>query len=255
MGEAAEASSGGGARGMRREFLVLALLAALAAGAVWLAAGGLAALAVRAITPEREAEWLAALTEKLPEWQPRDPVLKARAAMIESLLARLAAHPEAPKISFRLLLLDEPEPNAFAFPGGAIGITRGLLEALGEEEGAYAFVLGHELGHFKNRDHLARLVRGLGSGFAMAVLFGWQGGLDLAGSAQKFLELGYSRRQEMAADEFGLRIARETLGSAAGSGRLFEKLLEKEQLPAWAYMFHTHPDTARRLKRLRDLAR
>ena len=81
-------------------------------------------------------------------------------------------------------------PNAFAIPGGGIGLTTGLLEAMLTEEGM-AFVLAHELGHHTKRHVLKNFWR--------AIL--WTGILSLAGFNDSefglllnFSESGYSTK-------------------------------------------------------------
>jgi Zn-dependent protease with chaperone function len=54
-----------------------------------------------------------------------------------------------------------------------------------------------------------------------------------------------------AADLFGMKLLDEVYGSRAGAERLFEILGAKEQLPKWACMFQTHPDTAQRIREIR----
>ncbi len=83
-----------------------------------------------------------------------------RLATATALLERLASHWEENPYELQLAILEEESPNAFAVPGGAIYVTRGLLDSV-ESENELAFVLGHEIGHFRNRDHLRGLGRGL----------------------------------------------------------------------------------------------
>lgn len=252
MGEAAEASSGGGRRGILRELLQLALLSAAVITVIWLAAAGIAETAVRWITPEQESELLDGLLPELDLWKPSSPADITRKETLNRVLQKLVSHHELPDVKFRIILIDEGTPNAFAFPGGAIGVTRGLLGALGDEEIAYAFVIGHELGHFKHRDHLRRLIRQVGTGTAISLIFGTSGSMAIVGNVNEMLQLGYSRDQEEAADAFALELVKSTYGETTGSERLFEKLNESRPLPAWAYMFTTHPDTAGRIRKIRE---
>ena len=79
--------------------------------------------------------------------------------------------PAVPKLPYRLILIENPKPNAFAFPGGTIGLTSGLIDSLDDPE-ALKFVLGHELGHFHERGHLRGLGRAIGSAVVFSILFG-----------------------------------------------------------------------------------
>ncbi len=53
---------------------------------------------------------------------------------------------DVPDMSFRFFVLDIPQPNAYACPGGYIFITRGMLKAM-QNEAELAFVLAHEIAH------------------------------------------------------------------------------------------------------------
>ena len=64
--------------------------------------------------------------------------------------------------------------------------------------------------------------------------------------------LKYSRDQEAEADEFGIACLDLAYGTHEGAGRLFEILEDESQLPDWAYMFSTHPDSELRLRLLSE---
>jgi predicted Zn-dependent protease len=152
-----------------------------------------------------------------------------RAAPAQELVERLARHwPENP-YSFRVGVIDDEQPNAFAVPGGWIGVTTGLLAQL-ESENELALVLGHEIGHFRNRDHL----RGLGRGIALAVVLGALGLADsgatssLATFAAGVADRAFDRDQESDADLFGLALVYSEYGHVAGALGFFERLPEPE---------------------------
>ena len=108
-----------------------------------------------------------------------------------------------------------------ALPGGLIVVTQGLLDQV-ESENELAFVLGHELGHFRNRDHL----RALGRGVVISLFFAVVTGNDVAGLGIKATDLtlrGFSREQETRADEFGLAIVHAEYGHVNQASRLFER--------------------------------
>ena len=69
---------------------------------------------------------------------------------VQGLGDRLAADSERPELPWSFSVLDDPTPNAFAFPGGYIFITRGLLGLMGNEAELVS-VLGHEIGHVTAR--------------------------------------------------------------------------------------------------------
>ncbi|MBT62988.1 MAG: hypothetical protein CML13_07230 [Puniceicoccaceae bacterium] len=249
LGTSAENSSGGGGRGLARELLTLALLTLCLLGLLYFLAGLVTDFAVARISPAREAalfedHFADEFAEEVPEayaqqWQDA-----------EAILAKVQQATGVPPLQYQLGYQSSTEPNAFALPGGHIILTQGLLDAL-DEEIALAFVLAHELGHFAGRDHLQRLGRQLGFGAGLMILTGFQGNA-LFDSVSNFMALNYSRDEERAADRFALQVLDEIYGSRKGAERLFEILEDKEQLPGWAYMFQTHPDTAQRIREIRD---
>jgi len=64
----------------------------------------------------------------------------------------MASHTSRPELPWVFGVIDSPEVNAFAAPGGYILVTRGLYELL-QDDGEVAAVLGHEISHVVQRDH------------------------------------------------------------------------------------------------------
>lgn len=179
---------------------------------------------------------------------------KEEFARLEQILEKLAAHPDVPALDYRLFSMPNSKPNAFAFPGGGVGVTTGLLNEL-EDDIAFAFVIGHELGHFHNRDHLRGLGRSIGMSVCFALVFGGScGGELLAGNALNIMSRKYSRIQEAAADRFGVKLVRDVYGKTEGVDQLFKILKEKDKAPKWAYMWSTHPRTSDRIEELKRYA-
>jgi len=192
-------------------------------------------------------------------WAREGPVLEdSRAdevARVEALLGRLADHwPDAP-YAFRVEIADDREPNAIALPGGLIVITAGLLDQV-ESENELAFVLGHELGHFRHRDHLRRLGRGIALKLLLTVLRRDEGALQLGGAVSDLTVRGFSRAQENRADRFGLELVEAEYGHVAESWRFFERATgEDAGLDAFVAYLSTHPAAAERIGELRGEAR
>ena len=105
------------------------------------------------VSPEQEyllgRAWLSVLRGEVKQLS--DPLLKD---YVEATVYRLAETSQVQDRRFQFVLLDSPELNAFAAPGGIIGINGGLfLHA--ETEAEYASVITHELAHLSQR-HFAR---------------------------------------------------------------------------------------------------
>jgi Zn-dependent protease with chaperone function len=221
--------------------LALALVVGAALALDWL---------IPKIPPALELRLFAGLVPaELTRADPPDP----RQAALAALLARLERHwPGGPEL--RVFVIDDPDPNAMALPGGWIGVTDGLLAAVGSEN-ELALVIGHELGHFRHRDHL----RGLGRGIAAALVLGELGGGGellggLGGLAIHLAERGFDREQERAADLFGLELVEAEYGHVAGAFDFFARLPEDGNGRLAGYL-STHPLHAERIEALRREAR
>lgn len=235
------------------EFVKLTLLTVVVIGAIYLGVGALVDWGVTRISVARELALFVDI-----DFSDLDSDDSEALATARSLLDRLSDSPQVPDIPFRLILMDEADPNAFAFPGGTIGVTRGLLDLLPEEQDL-AFVLAHELGHFQNRDHLRGLGRALGINLLVGVIFGAQMEVgSVATVPMMMMTSSYSRAQETRADEYALRLMLDVFGTDTGFERLFTELEQQSDLPAWTQMFSTHPlpgDRILNLRRLADLLR
>ncbi len=242
LGETANASSGRKLTG--REYLRIVLFVVLGLVFINLFVWATVEVGVRFISVEREAvlfSFLGGEDDGAPELE-----------LYRDTLEKLRTYPSVLPYPYRLFLVEDDRPNAFAVMGGAIGITQGLVETLGDDEIAVAFLLGHELGHFAHRDHL----RGAGRALLLAgcySLFFPQGGGDcVSGMTYEAIITAYSRRQEEQADLFGLRLVYDVYGHTDGATRLLERLHEDRKIPDWAYMFTTHPGPERRIRLLEN---
>ena len=227
--------------------LIGGLLALLVVLGVVVAAG--VDLAVGLIPPELEARVFpggAEAGEGAPD---------ARREALQALLDRLAARwPEAP-LRFQVSLLDEPQANAAALPGGSVLVTSGLVAAV-DSENELAFVLAHELGHFAGRHHLRRLGRRAVYGLALAALTG-RGGIagDLGSLTGELTSRGFDREQEREADAFGLALIAAEYGHAGGAADLFDHLgSDAPRIEEVVAYFSTHPAGRDRTEALRGEA-
>lgn len=191
------------------------------------------------------------------DWMPEDlvvaEVVDERRQGLQDLVDRLAGHWADAPYDFRVEIDESGAANAVALPGGLIVVTQGLLDQV-ESENELAFVLGHELGHFRNRDHL----RALGRGVVISMFFVVITGGDVAGLGIKATDLtlrGFNREQESKADAFGLAIVHAEYGHVNEASRLFERW-DEEHDSASALMSYlsTHPQPGDRAERLREIA-
>ena len=137
-------------------------------------------------------------------------------AYVNEVGQKLAKQSHRASIPWTFTVLDSPEINAFALPGGYVYITRGILPYMASEADM-AGVLGHEIGHVTARHGAQRATRqqtaGLGV-LAVTVLgavleskAGLDGGTDMFGRVAQGMAAGYvasySREQELQADALG----------------------------------------------------
>lgn len=191
------------------------------------------------------------------DWLPEDLVTVSpadeRLNETQLLVDRLAEHWVDAPYDFRVEIDNSEVVNAMALPGGLIIVTEGLLDEVGSEN-ELAFVLGHELGHFRNRDHL----RALGRGIVLSLFFTVATGSDVSGVGIKVTDIalrGFSREQEENADEFGLSVVYAEYGHVAEAWRLFQRWDDngRSLLDISSYLA-THPKPGDRVDELRTLA-
>lgn len=244
----ADVSSARGTAG--KELGRLIIMAALFLMGLYYSVGWLTDLAVSRISFETEAKLFQAFTlpgdDKAEQNNRLDP--------FRPILAKLTAGDEVPPLPYRLILMENDQPNALAFPGGTIALTTGLLDLLTEEI-EMAFVLAHELGHYHHRDHLEGIGRALGFQTLLTLILGSTMGAESLGNAIGFAaQRQYSQDREQQADQYGLTLVFRVYGRTQGVDRLFQIIKEKDELPGWAYMFSTHPSPEKRIKALAEYA-
>ncbi len=135
-----------------------------------------------------------------------DPKLQA---YVNDLGQRLAKQSHRSQLEWTFTVLDSPEVNAFALPGGFVYVTRGIMAYM-ENEADLAGVIGHEIGHVTARHGAQRATRQQQAGIgvlAATVLGAVLGVGDLASQLSQGVAAGYvakySRDQELQADQLG----------------------------------------------------
>ncbi len=155
--------------------------------------------------------------------------------------------------AIHFFVVDEPQPNAFAIPGGYIFVFTGLLTKLGNDE-ELAGVLAHELGHvahnhfFQNSKQIMAL--NLATLAALLLSKGHPAALAFPLGAEYNLQLAYSREHEAEADAAAVGYLRTAGYDPAGLARFFQTLLVYERFnpPLVPAYFTTHPGVAERLR-------
>jgi heat shock protein HtpX len=217
------------------------------------------------------------------------PVTEAEAPDLYAIVRELAAEAQAPMP--RIYVSEMAQPNAFATgrnpEHAAVAVTRGILQILDRRE--LRGVLAHELSHVMNRDILvSSIASAIGSAFTyLAYMFFFFGGSDdndspiggiaflllwLVGPiAAGLIQMAVSRSREYQADESGAILSHDPEALASALVKLEEaaKVVPARLNPAQAHLFivnplrggqgiaalfSTHPPTAERVRRLREIA-
>ena len=186
---------------------------------------------------------------------------------INSMGWKLAAKGSVTPPKFRFFVIGDPRINAFAVPGGVIGVNAGLM-LYADNESELAGVIGHEEAHVTQR-HLARTANDTstanlatyaailaaiiaGSGNPDVIL----GALAVGQTVNYQREVNYTRQHESEADSIGIRTMAEAGYDPEGMASFFSKLeqqarLYNSQMPD---ILRTHPVNTARIAEARARA-
>jgi len=208
-------------------------------------------LAVAQIPPEVEQQLGRAIVPVFAEQAQAGPVQEALNALLDRLERQAPAEVTTDR-DYQVLYVPQEVVNAIAIPGDRVIIYQGLLEQM-ESENELMMVLGHELGHFANRDHLRGLSRQLTVRLLLATFLGDAGSIGAIASsgASMVASAQFSQQQEYQADEIGLRLLDQEYGQVAGATDFFETLAQKQGVDL--AILSTHPASKNRVQRLEQL--
>ena len=126
-------------------------------------------------------------------------------AYVDRIGQRLVSNSDKPNHTFTFTVLDSPDINAFATPGGYIYLNRGLLAYL-DSEAELAGVLSHEIGHITGRHHGRRQTADITNKVLATTVYILTGSGDIADASNMYgseLLSGYGRDMELEADGLG----------------------------------------------------
>jgi predicted Zn-dependent protease len=192
------------------------------------------------------------------------------AEYINEIGHRIAVQANDGDYSFSFFVVDDARINAFALPGGFVGVHTGLIEASRNED-ELAGVLAHEVAHVTQR-HIARAVHassrqsmlstalmlgamilGAAGGDADAV----QAGIAVAQGTAAQQQINFTRSNEYEADRIGIRALAEAGFDPHGMNSFFEVLSHQEtsspdrRIPEF---LRTHPVTTARISEAKSRA-
>lgn len=224
-----------------------------------------------------ESAWARQLEQTISAYQAQDlerqrrvrPVSRGERLFgfdLQQTVDRLSRVTERPALSYHVLMLQDPDPNAAALADGRIYLTTGMLNYLasrGSRESELATIVGHELAHTVAQ-HLVKRYRQLqqqqlmfavvGLGTAVAAQQGGAPAQQMGQAVQDVASLlsdvaasGYSQEQELEADQLGIRYC---LRAGYDPRAALELLRDFARFDAPSPFLRTHPPTERRLEDL-----
>jgi predicted Zn-dependent protease len=173
----------------------------------------------------------------------------------------LASQTERADLPWRFGVLEAPQLNAFATPGGNVFVTRGLLERM-KSEAELAGVLSHEIAHVLRKHHLHAIQKGAQTalaGEALQQALARRDGVNpnrekLIALGSEVFTRGLDKSDELEADRLGVAIAARGGYDAYGLPSVLQTLQAMNpQDSGLALMFKTHPAPAERLDALEKL--
>ena len=187
---------------------------------------------------------------------------------VEQHMHNLAQHAQMRGSLQSIIVVDNPEINAFAAPGGIIGINLGLL-LYAQDIHEYSSVVAHEFAHISQR-HFARGIEEqqaasvpMLASMIAALLVGAAGGgeagmaaLSAAQAAGQSNQLRFSRARESEADRIGLNTMRRANLDPNAMSRMFERMQSTYRFTSRPPEFLlTHPLSETRISDARNQAR
>jgi predicted Zn-dependent protease len=188
-----------------------------------------------------------------------DPALRA---YVNRVGQRLVASSDDPTSTFTFTVIDSPDINAFAAPGGYIYINRGLLAYL-ENEAELAAVLAHEIGHVTASHHNRQQAAAVTNSVVATTTYVLTGSGDLASASSMYgseLISGYGRDMELEADGLGAQYMHQSGYDTDSLLEVIGVLKDQEQFqrvqaknggkPVASYhgLYASHPRNDQRLK-------
>ncbi len=230
---------------------LVAVIAAL--GGLWFSGGWIVAGLAYLVPPAAEMKMGrifadATLAGKVSD----DQVLKETVETLgKALVAQAPTHP----YTFRFRVAEMPIENAFAFPGGEVVVTTGLLAAASSPD-ELAGVLGHEVEHVLRRHTTKRLMQELGLVVGIGVVFGDLGTLGgvAATYGKDLIGLAFGRDQELESDRAGMKLAHGAGFDPKGLGAFFRRMQAEgdSEIPAILSTHPAHEDRLAQIDRLAD---
>ena len=190
----------------------------------------------------------------------RDPRRLATAQCVVDALT-MALPASARRTAWEVRVFDDPNPNAFALPGGKMGVNTGMW-TVAKTQDELAAVMAHEIAHVLSRHAAERVSQQMAAGVALEAAQAYSGSRTSPQNTQRLMgalglgaQLGvmlpFSRVHETEADVLGQRIMAEAGFDPAGAVRLWQGMIAKAGSGGRPpQILSTHPDPQNRIAAL-----
>lgn len=211
------------------------------------------------LSEKEESEYAKALVRQMRAYEVlvEDPQIQA---FFADMGYSLVAHSDRPDKAFNFVVLDEPNINAFAAPGGIIALHSGLILAA-ESEHEVAGVLSHEIAHitqlhlYRAFENAQRMSIPLALAMLGMILVGGGGGDVVAGAVMsgnamaQQMQINFTRHNESEADRIGIQTLSLAGYDPVGMATFFGKLnrLTRPNGEGPPEFLRTHPVTVNRI--------
>lgn len=188
----------------------------------------------------------------------RDPVrLRQVQCVVRALTAGL---PPSGRVAWEVQLFDDPNPNAFALPGGKVGVNTGMFNVARNQD-QLAGVIAHEIAHVIFRHAGERVSQQMAAGVGMQAIGAYTGSRTspqntrmlmsaLGLGAQLGVLLPFSRTQEGEADIYGQQYMARAGFDPNGAVALWQNMLAASKGGRPPTILSTHPDPQNRVRAL-----
>ena len=258
-----------GGRALLRALVAWMLLTASAASEDDLRLPSLGASGSSLFSSEHEYQlgraWLRLFRSQVPTVN--DPLLQD---YLEDLVYKLLIHSGLQDRRVEVVVVDNPVLNAFAVPGGVVGLHTGLL-LYAQSEDELATVLAHELAHLSQR-HFSRGIEqqkkqqpltlaGLLAGAVLIATAGASAGIAALTATQAAAlesQLRFSRSNEQEADRIGMQTMVDAGMDPHAAPTMFERMLQNSRYAQGKHVpefLRTHPLSESRVSDTRNRAR
>lgn len=185
----------------------------------------------------------------------------AQSGYVRCVVQRIVAQlpPEWQRIGWETAVFVDESPNAFALPGGKVGVNTGIF-SVARNQDQLAAVVAHEVGHVYSHHHNERITQQMGAQGALQVLGALAGARYGQGAANAVVQGGSiaaqagfllpnSRTQESEADVVGQQLMARAGFDPRQAVSLWENMIaaSRSRAPEW---LSTHPDPQARIQEL-----